>query len=139
MVEFVDSSVLAQLSTTDMCFPIQYAVTWPQRVPNRLPSVDFAKIARLEFEAPRLDDFPAINLARWAGETGGSLPAIMNAANEVAVAAFLEGRCAFPAIWLTVEKVMRAHAPDSNPPLEAILDADRWAREEASHMLRICQ
>jgi 1-deoxy-D-xylulose-5-phosphate reductoisomerase len=139
MVEFVDSSVLAQLSTTDMCFPIQYAVTWPQRVPNRLPSVDFAKIARLEFEAPRLDDFPAINLARWAGETGGSLPAIMNAANEVAVAAFLEGRCAFPAIWHTVEKVMRAHAPDSNPPLEAILDADRWAREKASHMLRISQ
>ncbi len=63
----------------------------------------------------------------------------MNAANEVAVAAFLEGRCAFPAIWHTVEKVMRAHAPDSNPPLEAILDADRWAREKASHMLRISQ
>jgi 1-deoxy-D-xylulose-5-phosphate reductoisomerase len=139
MVEFVDSSVLAQLSTTDMCFPIQYAVTWPERVPNRLPSVDFAKIAKLEFEAPRLDDFPAINLARWAGETGGSLPAIMNAANEVAVAAFLEGRCAFPAIWHTVEKVMKAHTPDSNPPLETILDADRWAREKASHVLRTSQ
>ena len=139
MVEFVDSSVLAQLSTTDMCFPIQYAVTWPERVPNRLPSVDFAKIAKLEFEAPRLDDFPAINLARWAGEAGGSLPAIMNAANEVAVAAFLEGRCAFPAIWHTVEQVMEAHAPDSSPSLEAILDADRWARQEALHLLRVSQ
>jgi 1-deoxy-D-xylulose-5-phosphate reductoisomerase len=139
MVEFVDSSVLAQLSNTDMCFPIQYAVTWPERVSTRLPRVDFAKIAKLEFEAPRLDDFPAINLARWAGETGGSLPAIMNAANEVAVAAFLDGRCAFPAIWHTVEKVMQAHVPDSNPPLEAILDADRWARAKASHLLRISE
>ena len=137
MVEFIDSSVLAQLSNTDMCFPIQYAVTWPERVPNGLPSVDFTKIAKLEFEAPRLDDFPALNLARWAGETGGSLPAIMNAANEIAVAAFLEGRCAFPDIWHTVEKVMKAHSPESNPLLEDILEADRWARSKASRLLKV--
>ena len=73
-----------------MCFPIQYAVTWPDRVPNRLPPLDFAKLAQLEFEAPRREDFPALDLARWAGETGGTLPAVLNAANEVAVAAFLE-------------------------------------------------
>jgi len=70
MVEFIDSSVLAQLSTTDMCFPIQYAVTWPERVPNTLKPLDFAKLAKLEFEAPRLDDFPALNLARWADTDG---------------------------------------------------------------------
>ena len=137
MVEFVDSSVLAQLSTTDMCFPIQYAVTWPQRVPNRLPPIDFAKLAKLEFESPRVDDFPAINLARWAGETGGTLPSILNAANEVAVAAFLDGKCAFPEIWQTVEKVMQSHTPDPLPTLEAILDADCWARREAAAVLKI--
>ena len=82
MVEFVDGSVLAQLSHSDMCFPIQYAVTWPQRVRNTLRPLDFAALARLEFEAPRYDAFPALNLARQAGETGGTLPAVMNAANE---------------------------------------------------------
>ena len=74
MVEFIDSSVLAQLSTTDMCFPIQYAVTWPERVPNSLPPLDFARIGKLEFEAPRRADFPALDLARAAGEAGGTLP-----------------------------------------------------------------
>jgi 1-deoxy-D-xylulose-5-phosphate reductoisomerase len=106
MVEFVDRSVLAQLSTSDMCFPIQYAVTYPERVPNSLKPLDFAALARLEFEAPRSADFPALDLARWAGEEGGTLPAVLNAANEVAVAAFLEGRCGFPGIWQLVEKVM---------------------------------
>src|SRR6185436_12029171 len=99
MVEFIDSSVLAQLSTTDMCFPIQYAVTWPERVPNTLPPLDFTTLAKLEFEAPRRDIFPALDLARHAGTEGGTLPAVMNAANEVAVAAFLEGRGTFPDIW----------------------------------------
>ena len=75
MVEFIDSSVLAQLSVTDMCFPIQYAVTWPERVPNTLPPLDFARIAKLDFEAPRRADFPALDLARAAGEAGGALPA----------------------------------------------------------------
>ncbi|MGH7938483.1 MAG: 1-deoxy-D-xylulose-5-phosphate reductoisomerase, partial [Chthoniobacterales bacterium] len=87
MVEFVDRSVLAQLSHSDMCFPIQYAVTWPDRVTNSLPPLDFAQLRKLDFAAPRLDDFPALNLARRAGEIGGTLPAVMNAANEVAVSA----------------------------------------------------
>ena len=131
MVEFVDSSVLAQLSATDMCFPIQYAVTWPERVPNRLPPLDFARLSKLEFEAPRTADFPALGLARWAGETGGTLPAVLNAANEVAVAAFLEGRCSFPAIWRTVEAVMQGHATLRQPSLEALLGADAEARAAA--------
>lgn len=135
MVEFIDGSTIAQLSTTDMCFPIQYAVTWPDRVPNRLPPLDFAKLARLDFEAPRLADFPALGLARWAGETGGTLPAVLNAANEIAVAAFLEGRCSFPAIWRTVEKVMREHEAVAGPDLDAIFAADSWGRTRSAELL----
>src|SRR5881227_2168052 len=92
MVEFADGSVLAQLSYSDMCFPIQYAITWPDRVPNSLPPLDFGKLAELKFARPRYDDFPALGLARRAGETGGTLPAVLNAANEIAVSAFLEKR-----------------------------------------------
>ena len=79
MVEFIDHSILAQLSHSDMCFPIQYAVTWPERVPNSLEPRDFAKLKHLDFEAPRLADFPALTYARRAGEVGGTLPAVMNA------------------------------------------------------------
>ena len=132
MVEFADGSVLAQLSHSNMCFPIQYAVTWPARVPNSLPPLDFGKLAKLEFATPRYEDFPSLNLARRAGETGGTLPAVLNAANEIAVSAFLEKRMSFPQIWQTVERVMDAHAPVAQPSLDAILAADRWAREEAA-------
>src|SRR5213593_2167628 len=89
MVEFTDGSTLAQLSYSNMCFPIQYAVTWPDRVPNTLPPLDFSNLSKLEFFNPRYEDSPALTLARPAGETGGTLPAVMNAANEIAVAAFL--------------------------------------------------
>jgi 1-deoxy-D-xylulose-5-phosphate reductoisomerase len=136
MVEFVDNSVLAQLSTTDMCFPIQYAVTWPERVPNRLPPLNFATLGQLTFEPPRREDFPALDLARWAGETGGTLPAVLNAANEVAVAAFLGRQCSFPAIWQTVEKVMRTHTVTPHASLEEIIAADAWAREIATGILK---
>jgi 1-deoxy-D-xylulose-5-phosphate reductoisomerase len=131
MVEFVDGSVLAQLSHSDMCFPIQYAVTWPDRVANTLPPLDFGKLRKLDFATPRFDDFPALNLARRAGETGGTLPAVMNAANEVAVSAFLDGRIAFPRIWGLVEDVMNRHHSIAKPTLDAILAADRWARDSA--------
>ena len=137
MVEFIDSSVLAQLSTTDMCFPIQYAVTYPERVPNSLPPLDFAKLARLDFEAPRLADFPALTLAREAGETGGTLPAVLNAANEIAVAAFLARRCSFPAIWETVARVMGEHRSIAGAGLDAILSADSWARTRATDVLGV--
>ncbi|HEY2342154.1 MAG TPA: 1-deoxy-D-xylulose-5-phosphate reductoisomerase [Chthoniobacteraceae bacterium] len=135
MVEFIDGSVLAQLSVTDMCFPIQYAITWPERVPNTLRPLDFAALAKLDFEAPRRADFPALDLARWAGETGGTLPAVLNAANEVAVAAFLRKHCSFPAIWQTVEQVMRQHRSVAGAGLDAILDADAWARARANELL----
>jgi 1-deoxy-D-xylulose-5-phosphate reductoisomerase len=135
MVEFADGSILAQLSHSDMCFPIQYAVTWPDRVPNSLPPLDFGKLQKLEFAAPRLDAFPALNLARRAGETGGTVPAVMNAANEVAVSAFLDRRIAFPRIWQLVEEVMNRHAAVANPTLDAILESDRWARATAVETL----
>ena len=131
MVEFADGSVLAQLSYSNMCFPIQYAITWPDRVPNSLPPLDFGKLAELKFAQPRYGDFPALNLARRAGETSGTLPAVLNAANEIAVESFLEKRMRFPQIWQTVERVMNAHESIAHPGLDEILHADQWARAEA--------
>ena len=131
MVEFADGSTLAQLSYSNMCFPIQYAVTWPHRVPNSLPPLDFSKLSRLEFFTPRYDDFPALKLARRAGETGGTLPAVMNAANEIAVAGFLDRQVRFPDIWQIVEEVMNRHTSVAHADLDAILQADQWARNEA--------
>jgi 1-deoxy-D-xylulose-5-phosphate reductoisomerase len=135
MVEFADGSTLAQLSYSDMCFPIQYAVTWPERVPNSLPPLDFGKLSKLEFAQPRYDDFPALNLARAAGEAGGTLPAVLNAANEIAVAAFLDRRVRFPRIWQMVEEVMNQHSTVAHPNLDEILRTDQWAREEARRLV----
>jgi 1-deoxy-D-xylulose-5-phosphate reductoisomerase len=128
MVEFTDGSVLAQMSRTDMCFPIQYALTWPERVRGGLQPLDFPALAKLEFEAPRDADFPALSLARKAGLTGGTLPAVYNAANEVAVNAFRAGKLAFPDIWRCVAAVMDAHEVRSSSTLEAVVAADHWAR-----------
>lgn len=137
LVEYRDGSILAQLSSSDMCFPIQYAVTWPERIDNSLPHLNLAEIAALRFEAPRWDDFPALNLARHAGITGGTMPAMYNAANEVAVQAFVEGRLSFPGIWQTVEKTLAAATPeDYHGQLDIILAADAWAREYAASLIR---
>ena len=119
-----------------MCFPIQYAVTWPDRVPNSLPPLDFSKLSKLEFSTPRYDDFPALNLARRAGETGGTLPAVMNAANEIAVSGFLDRKLRFAEIWGIVEQVMNQHTPVAHPDLDAILGADQWARAQAQGCLQ---
>ena len=135
LVEFIDGSVLAQLSVTDMCFPIQYAVTYPERMPSGLPPLDLAKLGTLSFEQPDEKRFPALRLAREAGEQGGTLPGVLNAANEVAVEAFLAERISFPRIWGMVEEVMKKHRTEKEPTLEAIIDADRWARGEAKSRL----
>jgi 1-deoxy-D-xylulose-5-phosphate reductoisomerase len=129
MVEFVDGSILAQLSHSDMCFPIQYAVTWPERVATSLKPLRLAEIGKLEFEEPRYDAFPALNLARQAGEAGGVLPAILNAANEVAVQAFLDDRISFPEIWRLVQNAMGSHSHLASPTLDDILRADKEARD----------
>lgn len=135
MVEFVDGSVIAQMSTTDMCFPIQYAVTWPDRVPTGLTPLDFGALSQLNFEAPREDVFPSLRLAREAGERCGTLPAVFNAANEVAVEHFLAGKGRFLEIAEIVEGVMRAHQVVASPSLEVILEADLEARELAADLL----
>jgi 1-deoxy-D-xylulose-5-phosphate reductoisomerase len=131
LVEFVDGSQLAQLSRSDMCFPIQYAVTYPDRVAGSLTPLDLATMGRLDFEAPREDVFPALRLAREAGTRGGTLPAVLNAANEVAVEAFLAGRITFPSIWRIVEDTMHAHSVVAHPGLNELLAADAEARTMA--------
>jgi 1-deoxy-D-xylulose-5-phosphate reductoisomerase len=132
MVEFVDGALLAQLSTPDMCLPIQYALTYPDRAPSGRVQTDFAKLGTLTFEEPDAERFPALTLARRAGEVGGTLPAVLNAANEVAVAAFVNRKINFPQITETVRRTMEAHKVVSHPTLEQILEADTWARAEAA-------
>ena len=136
MVEFVDGSVLAQLSTTDMCFPIQYAVVWPERLRNKLKPLDFPTLAKLEFEAPRENDFPALNLAREAGERGGTLPAVLNAANEVANEAFRQSALTFPGIWQVVEETMNKIEHIDSQELDVVVNADLEARKIAREITR---
>jgi 1-deoxy-D-xylulose-5-phosphate reductoisomerase len=134
MVEFVDRSVIAQLGNSDMCLPIQYAVTWPERVANSLTPLDFTKLGSLEFEAPRREDFPALDLAEAAGSVGGTRPAVLNAANEVAVEAFLAGRIPFPGIWKTVAETLQRCPHVVKPDLDAIFAADAEARSVAASL-----
>lgn len=136
MVEFVDGSVLAQLSPPDMRFAIQHALTYPDRVDGNLPSLDLANMGALHFKAPDPIRFPCLGLARHAAITGGTMPTVLNAANEVAVDRFLAGQLAFSGIWHTVEAVMNLHHVISSPALEDIDRADHWARQEAD---RHCQ
>lgn len=131
MVEYVDGSVLAQLSSTDMCFPIQYALTYPERFSSNLEYLDFTRLAKLEFEAPRYEDFPALRLAQWAGSAGGVLPAVMNAANEVAVSAFLEKKIGFLRIAELVELAMQWAEREEffgGDSLSGLLEADQLTR-----------
>ena len=130
MVEFVDGSLIAQLSTPDMCLPIQYALTYPARAASDRVQTNFPKIGTLTFEEPDMERFPAIALARRAGEIGGTLPAVLNAANEVAVEAFVNRKINFPQITETVRRTMDAHKVVLHPTLEQILEADAWARRE---------
>ena len=128
MVEFVDGSMLAQLSTPDMCLPIQYALTYPDRTPSDRVQTSLAEIGRLDFEEPDTDRFPSLNLARRAGEVGGTLPAVLNAANEVAVEAFCNGEISFTEITEAVARTMDTHKVVGTPSLEEVLAADTWAR-----------
>ena len=131
MVEFVDGALLAQLSTPDMCLPIQYALTYPARAASDRVQTNFPRIGTLTFEEPDEERFPALALARQAGEQGGTLPAVLNAANEIAVEAFVNRKINFPQITETVRRVMAAHQNTPQPTLEQILAADAWARREA--------
>ncbi len=131
MVEFVDGSIIAQMSAPDMCLPIQIALCHPDRVGSDRVQTDFAKIGTLTFEQPDTDRFPALKLARRAGEVGGTLPAVFNAANEVAVERFCRRELSFTGITSTVDRVLAAHQVVEDPGLDQILAADRWARAAA--------
>jgi 1-deoxy-D-xylulose-5-phosphate reductoisomerase len=132
MVEFVDGSMLAQMSTPDMCLPIQYALTYPDRATSERVQTNLARLGTLTFEDPDPERFPALTLARKAGEIGGTLPAVLNAANEVAVEAFVNRRIGFSQIADTVQRVMDGHQVVVHPTLQQILDADTWARATAA-------
>ena len=135
MVEFVDGSMLAQLSTPDMCLPIQYALTYPARAASDRVQTSLAEIGRLDFEEPDVGRFPALALARRAGDEGGTLPAVLNAANEVAVEAFCERQLSYLGITESVAAVMAAHEVVAQPALEEILEADSWARNAAQNVI----
>ena len=131
MVEYVDGSTLAQLGPPDMRVPIAHAMAWPDRMATPMEPLDLAKIGRLDFEAPDPVRFPALKLARQAMEAGGARPAILNAANEVAVAAFLDRRIGFLEIAAIVADTLDAYDPGAPDSLDAVLDVDAGARRIA--------
>ena len=131
LVEMVDGSVIAQLGVTDMKHAIQYALTYPKRQPNCLPPLDFTKISQLTFEEPDLEKFPCLALAYRALKIGGTMPATLNAANEIAVKAFLEGKIRLSDIPKIIESVMNEHESQAVSNLEIILETDASARKQA--------
>jgi 1-deoxy-D-xylulose-5-phosphate reductoisomerase len=135
MVEFVDGSILAQLGRTDMRLPIQYALTYPERWNCALPSLDVHALSKLEFLEPDAEKFQCLQLAYRALQTGGTAPAALNAANEIAVEYFLDHRIGFDGIPKMISAVLDAHVPQPASSLNAILEADRWARAKARELV----
>jgi 1-deoxy-D-xylulose-5-phosphate reductoisomerase len=136
MVEFIDGSVLAQLGSPDMRIPIAYALAWPSRLETPAQKLDFAAVARLDFEQPDLKRFPALRLAREALERGGSAPIVLNAANEVAVASFLAGAIRFTDIAVMVEEALD-QSDSSNPrSIEDVLEIDRMTRTRVESAMK---
>jgi 1-deoxy-D-xylulose-5-phosphate reductoisomerase len=131
MVEFVDGSVIAQLGVPDMRTPIQFAFTYPDRAEGNVKRLDLAEIRTLSFEAPDPERFPSIALGYRAAEAGGTMGAVLNAANEVAVEQFMQGKVRFPTIFEIVGRVMDRHRTVPRPTLDDVLAADAWARQEA--------
>jgi 1-deoxy-D-xylulose-5-phosphate reductoisomerase len=136
MVEFVDGSVLAQLGSPDMRIPIAYALAWPERMETPAQRLDLAAIARLDFEVPDLERFPALRLAREALESGGAAPIVLNAANEVAVAAFLDGAVRFPEIAVLVQETLNRASYDAPRSIGDVLQIDRVTRERTRAMMK---
>ena len=131
MVQFIDGTILAQISEHDMKIPIQYALFYPNRTINNFSRLELTKIGQLTFKKPNFNKFPCIKLAYQALEIGGTMPAVLNGANEIAVNAFLDSQISFSAIPLIIQNTMKEHKPKYNPNISDILDADYWARERA--------
>jgi 1-deoxy-D-xylulose-5-phosphate reductoisomerase len=136
LVELIDGSVMAQLGVADMRLPIQYACSYPDRWDGSLPSLDLTRAGRLEFHEPAHDRFPCLGLAYSALRAGGTLPVVLNAANEIAVGAFLDHKLGFLAIPRVIQKAMQAHAAEPVSTLQAVRRADAWAREYARDAAR---
>ena len=132
LVEFVDGSVVAQLSPPDMQLPIQYALMYPDRVPGPSPKLDFSQTIDLSLEPPDFDRFPALELGYEVAAAGGTAGAVLNAANEAAVNAFLERKISFNDIVVACREILQQHEFDSSPSLDRLIEADRWARKEIS-------
>jgi 1-deoxy-D-xylulose-5-phosphate reductoisomerase len=137
LVELQDGSVIAQMGTTDMRLPIQYAFSYPDRWSAPVPRLDLTRAGALEFHEPAWSDFPCLGLAYRALEAERSLPVVLNAANEVAVASFLEGRLGFNAIPGVIADTMDAHTPGAADSLGAVRRIDQWAREHATDLIRV--
>ncbi len=135
LVTFVDGATIAQLSVPDMRFAIQYALTWPERCAINMPKLDLTQVGHLTFQKTDADRFPCLRLIREAAACGGTMPAVVNAADEVAVDAFLEGRISFAGIWRTIEAVMMKHDVRVCAGLETILETDAWARRLAMEVI----
>ena len=131
MVQFIDGTILAQIGDHDMRIPIQYALFYPNRTINNFSRLELTKIGQLTFKKPNFNKFPCIKLAYQALEIGGTMPAVLNGANEIAVNAFLNSQISFSAIPLIIQNTMKEHKPKYNPNISDILDADYWARERA--------
>ena len=136
MVEFIDGTVLAQMSITDMRSALLYALSYPERWESNLPPLDFFSLSPLEFHAPDLEKFPCIRLAYQCLKHGDTYPTVLNAANEVAVAAFLEGQISFPAIPEIVEEVLNEHQPHPAESLETVLQVDQRCRHQAARVVQ---
>ena len=135
MVEYCDGAVIAQLGVPDMKTPIAYALSYPERIPLKLPPLDLCSIGSLTFEEPDLQRFPCLKLAYAAIAAGGVAPAVLNAANEIAVEAFLAGKISFLAIPVLIEAVLDRHVPQTPDHLDDLLHADRFARAEARRLI----
>jgi 1-deoxy-D-xylulose-5-phosphate reductoisomerase len=136
LVELIDGSIIAQLGVTDMRLPIQYAFSYPERWAGPLPRLDLARAGRLDFDVPDTTAFPCLRLAYRALEAARSLPVVLNAANEIAVARFLDGRIGFTTIPDVIERTMEAHRPSEVSTLEAVRAVDSWAREYSQEIVR---
>ena len=137
MIEFVDTSIIAQLGIPDMRVPIAYALSYPDRYECDLPSLGLATMGNLTFEKPDFERFPCLQLAVDAMEIGKTMPAILNAANEIAVQAFLNELIPYKDIAELIRMVMQSHSPSPLNELQDVLDADQWAREESTKLITV--
>jgi 1-deoxy-D-xylulose-5-phosphate reductoisomerase len=135
LVEFIDGSVMAQLGAPDMRMPIQYAFHYPTRLPSSYEKLNLLEIGSLHFEKPNLEKFPCLQYAFECGKIGGTTPAVLNAANEIANALFLKNEIAFFDIEKTIYNTVEAHHNVKDPSLDDILEADQWARQYANQLL----